>query len=244
VTDESTEKAPHAPPDTIGTAAARAHDSQTRTRVFLRVLVGQSSPGVSGPNTTSSSAFGSVHDFFHSTGFEIGRNLALFMVVVFWLGLAFWVYRDARRRIYDGWLVATATLLGLVPFVGPLVYLLFRPPETLADAHARAIEIHALESRLLASRPHCPVCRSEVEASFIICPVCTTQLKEPCRHCSKPLERLWQACPYCATPVQKRASTADLDAALTAEALLHANGNGNGKGRKAAPPRPRGAAPR
>jgi hypothetical protein len=193
---------------------------------------------VSGSTTPpSSSTFGSVHDFFHSRGFEIGRNLVLFMVVVFWLGLAFWVYRDARRRIDDGWLVATATALGLVPFIGPLVYLLFRPPETLDDARARAIEIEALQSRLAKTQPHCPVCRSEVEPSYLLCPVCTTQLKEPCRSCHKPLERLWQACPYCATPVERRPAAADLDAALTAEALVHANGNGNGT--KPAPARRR-----
>jgi hypothetical protein len=180
---------------------------------------------VAGSNSKpSSTTFGSVHDFFHSTGFEIGRNLALFMVVVFWLGLAFWVYRDARRRIDDPWLRATAVLLGLVPFVGPLVYLLFRPPETLEDAWARDVEIRALEWRLGKVEPHCPVCRSEVEEAYLVCPVCTTQLKEPCRSCRRPLERLWQVCPYCASAVEKRLAAADLDAALTAEALLHANG--------------------
>jgi hypothetical protein len=183
---------------------------------------------VAGSSSEASSTFGSVHDFFHSTGFEIGRNLVLFMVAVFWLGLAFWVYRDARRRIEDTWLVATASLLGLLPFAGPLVYLLFRPPETLEDARARAVEIQALESRLAKVPPHCPVCRTEVEASYLVCPVCTTQLKEPCRSCSKPLERLWQTCPYCATPVE-RSPAADLDAALTAEALLLASSNGRGK---------------
>jgi len=186
-------------------------------------------------STPSSSTFGSFHDFFHSTGFEIGRNLALFMVAVFWLGLAFWVYRDARRRIDDAWLVATAALLGLVPFIGPLVYLLFRPPETLEDARAREVEIRALESRLAKVEPQCPVCRSEVEDSYLVCPVCTTQLKEPCRRCHRPLERLWQVCPYCAAAIEKRPAAADLDAALTAEALLHPNGNGNGK----SPPAPR-----
>jgi hypothetical protein len=191
---------------------------------------------VSASNSTpSSTTFGSVHSFFHSTGFEIGRNLVLFMVAVFWLGLAFWVYRDAKRRVDDNWLVATAALLGLVPFVGPLVYLLFRPPETLEDARARDVEVRALEWRLAKVEPHCPVCRSDVKDSYLVCPVCTTQLKEPCRSCQRPLERLWHACPYCATPVEKRASAADLDAALTAEALLHANGNGNGK----RPPAPR-----
>jgi 4-amino-4-deoxy-L-arabinose transferase-like glycosyltransferase len=80
------------------------------------------------------SAFGSVHSAFHSTAFRIVWNSVFLLAIVFWLGLAFWVFRDARRRIDDPWLVATATLLGLVvPYLGPIIYLLFRPPETLAD---------------------------------------------------------------------------------------------------------------
>jgi hypothetical protein len=162
-----------------------------------------------------------LHDVFQSTAFDVTRNLVLFFVAVFWLGLAYWVSRDARRRIDDGWLVGTATLVGLVPFVGPLVYLLFRPPETLADVRAREIELRALEARLLPKpQPKCPVCRSGVEASFLVCPVCTTTLKQPCVACKAPLEPLWQACPYCATPVGSKVEPVaiDLDAALAAEA--------------------------
>jgi hypothetical protein len=161
-----------------------------------------------------------LHDVFHSTGFAVGRNVALFLVAVFWLGFAYWVYRDARRRLDDAWLIGTATLVGLVPFVGPLVYLLFRPPETLADVRAREIEVRALKAHLRKPEPQCPVCRSAIQASYLVCPVCTTQLKEPCAHCSAPLEPLWQACPYCAVPVGAKVETiaTDLDVALTAEA--------------------------
>jgi|SRR5581483_8105761 len=160
--------------------------------------------------------FGSAHAIFHSTWFVVARDVLVAALVVVWLGLAYRTYRDARRRIDDGWLVGTSTLLGLVPVVGPLVYLLFRPPETLEEAHARRVEVRALEARLTERRPHCPVCRSPVEAAYVVCPVCTTQLKHPCVACKAPLEPLWQACPYCATPVG--AAVADLEAALTAEA--------------------------
>jgi hypothetical protein len=187
---------------------------------------------VTGVALVGTSAFGWVHKVFHSTAFVIARNLALFFVLVFWLGLAFWVYRDARRRIDDPWLVVTATLLGLVPFVGPVVYLLFRPPETLADVRARDLELHALELRLLRQQQRCPVCRLEVEPSFLVCPVCTTRLKQPCGRCGNPLEPLWQACPYCATPSGATAGTlepvrSDLDAPLAAE--LAATGTGKAR---------------
>ena len=42
-----------------------------------------------------------------------------------------------------------ATILGLVPpFVGALIYMLFRPPEYLEDVRERELEIKAMEERL------------------------------------------------------------------------------------------------
>jgi hypothetical protein len=182
---------------------------------------------VTGSSLIAASAFGSVHGLLHSTAFDVARNLVLVLAVIFWLGLAYWVYRDARRRVDDPWLIGTATLLAVaVPYVGAAVYLLFRAPETLDDVRARDLEMRALEDRIAMHAPQCPVCRAEVDASYVVCPVCTTQLKQPCRGCSAALDASWQACPYCATPV---VAAADLDTALTAEVAATANGNGNGK---------------
>lgn len=159
----------------------------------------------------------SLHTVFHSTAFILVRDIVIAALVALWLGLAFRTHRDAERRIDDRWLVAFATLVGLVPLAGPLVYLLFRPPETLEDAHARRVEIRAIEERLGRVEPHCPVCRTPVGADYLVCPVCTTTLKEPCVECKAPLDPLWQACPHCATPVEL-AVTVDLDTALSGEA--------------------------
>ena len=133
------------------------------------------------------------------------RNLSLFVVAVFWLSVAFWVFKDARRRIEDPWLVGMATVLGLVPFIGALIYLLFRPPEYLDDVRERELEIKAMEERLSRRDLHCPVCRADVDPSFLVCPVCTTRLRQSCRNCKAPLEALWQVCPYCETPIEPAA---------------------------------------
>jgi hypothetical protein len=161
-------------------------------------------------------SFTSLHNLFPSTGFTIATDSAVGLVVVFWLGLAYWVHRDARRRIGDPFLVFVANLLGLVPFIGPVVYRLFRPAETLHDVRAQRAELQALEQHLARSQPACPVCSSSVELDWVACPVCTTMLRRPCARCNAPLEPLWQICPYCTTPVAP--SQVDLDAALTAEA--------------------------
>src|SRR5207245_433710 len=152
-------------------------------------------------NRQTAAVIANIHDFFSSSTWFVIRNLALFFVVLFWLALAYWVYKDARRRVEDPWLVALATLLGLVaPFIGVLIYMLFRPPEYLDDVRERELEIKAMEERLARRDLFCPVCRAEVDSTYLVCPVCTTKLKQSCSSCKAPLEALWQICPYCATP--------------------------------------------
>jgi hypothetical protein len=143
-----------------------------------------------------------LDDFFQSDTWAVMRNLGIFLLVVLWLATAYWVLKDARRRIEDPWLVAMAALLGLVPpFLGPIIYLFFRPPEYLEDVRERELEIRAMEERLARGTLQCPVCRARVEPSYLVCPVCTTRLKQACESCDAPLEAIWQVCPYCATPV-------------------------------------------
>jgi RNA polymerase subunit RPABC4/transcription elongation factor Spt4 len=151
-------------------------------------------------------SFGSVHDFFHSSTWYVIRNLAIFFVLVFWVATVYWVYKDARRRIEDPMLVWVSTVLGVVPFVGPLIYMLFRPPEYLEDVRERELEIKAMEESLgRGRRQHCPVCRADIDESFLVCPVCTTRLRQACTNCKAPLEPLWQVCPYCETPIESPA---------------------------------------
>jgi hypothetical protein len=146
-------------------------------------------------------AFGSVRDFFDSSVWLLFRNVSLFFIAIFWLASAFWVYKDAKRRIEDPWLLAMAVALGIFPpFLGPIIYMLFRPPEYLEDVRERELEIKAMEDSLIGER--CPVCRADVDPSYLACPVCTTKLKQACRGCKAPLEPLWQICPYCETPVE------------------------------------------
>jgi len=137
-----------------------------------------------------------------TSGWDAARDGGVLVVGLLWLASAFWVFKDARRRIESGWLVGLAALLGLaIPFLGPIVYLFVRPPEYLEDVRERELEVRAIEERLRARTLECPVCRATVESSYVVCPICTTRLKQACTGCGAPLEAIWQACPYCATPV-------------------------------------------
>jgi hypothetical protein len=126
-----------------------------------------------------------------------------FFGFVLWLSLGYWTYKDARRRIADSMLVGLSTLVALViPFVGPFIYMLFRPPEYLEDVRERELEIKAIEERISAADLRCPVCHAEVDSGYLVCPVCTTKLKQACVSCGAPLEPIWQVCPYCETPIE------------------------------------------
>ncbi len=150
----------------------------------------------------SGSIFTGVHNFFHSGTWDAVQVVGVAVVVLFWLATIAWVRKDARRRIESPWLVALATLIGAIPpFLGPLIYMLFRPPEYLEDVRERDLEIKAIESRLGGPEVRCKVCGCEVEPDFLVCPVCTTKLRSACSECNRPLEPAWQVCPYCETPV-------------------------------------------
>jgi hypothetical protein len=161
----------------------------------------------------SASIFGGLDDFFGSTTWAVIRAVGIAFVVLFWVATVYWVRKDAKRRIADRKLVALATLLGAVPpFLGPLIYMLFRPPEYLEDVRERELEILAIERGLGGRDLKCSVCRADVEADYLVCPVCTTKLRQACGGCGKPLEPAWQVCPYCETPVVADDTTVPLRA--------------------------------
>ena len=159
----------------------------------------------------TASAFSSVHDFFHSSTWYVIRNLAILLVIVFWVATVYWVFKDARRRIGDRLLVGVSTLLGVIPFIGPLIYMLFRSPEYIEDVRERELEIRAMEERL-GGDLRCPVCRARIDSEYLVCPVCTTRLRQACATCGKPLESAWQICPYCETPILGDAPAIPLEA--------------------------------
>ena len=148
------------------------------------------------------SFFGSIHDFFHSSTWTATEVALAAFVLVFWAATVYWVWKDARRRIAERWKIWPAVLLAIVvPFCGPLVYMLFRPPEYLDDVRERELEMRAIERRLVGGDLECGVCGASVEADFLVCPVCTSRLRQACASCGRPLEPAWQVCPYCVTPI-------------------------------------------
>jgi RNA polymerase subunit RPABC4/transcription elongation factor Spt4 len=133
----------------------------------------------------------------------VGLVAVVIYLTVLWAALAYYVWRDARRRSTSQTFVAFATLLGLFPYLGALVYLVLRPPRTLEEDRSLALEEQALLEPSfdgILVRP-CPTCGREIEQEFIICPYCRTQFARRCTNCDRSLRLGWSVCPYCATDV-------------------------------------------
>jgi RNA polymerase subunit RPABC4/transcription elongation factor Spt4 len=92
--------------------------------------------------------------------------------------------------------ILAALVVALLPIVGLVIYLILRPPETLAEAYERALEEEALLQEI-EERPACPGCSRTVDPHWILCPHCHTRLRRACTDCNALLELPWSICPYC-----------------------------------------------
>ncbi len=134
-------------------------------------------------------------------------------LLALWVAAIWWTYRDIRNRSRDIFLQMAATVLVAVfSFPGLLIYQVLRPPRTLADSYATALEEEALLQDI-EIRTACPECKHRTEEEYIFCPNCSTRLKRQCSNCRKPLSLRWSTCPYCGEGVDSVSPIRDRESA-------------------------------
>ena len=133
--------------------------------------------------------------------FQLAVALVGTYAAAFWFCLVVWTFRDIQKRSGDVVIqVLATTLVLLFNIPGLVLYTILRPPETLAESYARALEEESLLQDL-EDRPACPHCKRRVQSDFTVCPACRMRLKRPCEQCSRLLQLSWRTCPYCGTGV-------------------------------------------
>lgn len=116
-----------------------------------------------------------------------------------WLSLVIWTFRDMRARSRDLLAqVMAALVVAVLLLPGLLIYLILRPPKTLAEQYEQSLEEEALLQEI-EERRVCPGCSRQVDEAWQICPNCLTRLKKPCVSCGQLIDLAWSTCPYCAT---------------------------------------------
>jgi hypothetical protein len=143
---------------------------------------------------------------------RIGITIIAAYLVALWIACIWWTFRDIRSRTNDLFLQLAATLLVTVfSFPGLLIYLILRPPKTLADLYEESLEEEAFLQGI-EIQSACPVCKNRAEPDFVFCPWCQTRLKRLCVRCEHPLMLRWKLCPYCGQQVAPPAATRVEDA--------------------------------
>ncbi len=134
-------------------------------------------------------------------------------LLALWVAAIWWTYRDIRNRSRDIFLQMAATVLVAVfSFPGLLIYQVLRPPRTLADGYAAALEEEALLQDI-EIRTACPECKHRTEEEYVYCPNCSTRLKRQCSNCRKALSLRWSTCPYCGEGVDAVSPIRDRESA-------------------------------
>lgn len=140
---------------------------------------------------------------------RIGITVVVAYLVALWLASIWWTFRDIRARTTDMFLQIAATLLVAVfSFPGLLIYVILRPPKTLAQLYEESLEEEAFLQGIQVHNS-CPVCKQRVEGDFIFCPWCQTRLKRTCAQCDRPLMLRWKMCPFCGQQVYNQPAIAE-----------------------------------
>ncbi len=123
---------------------------------------------------------------FVTTGLQVFLAFVGAFIIALWVSMIIWAFKDARSRSRDIFAIILATLMVVVfgP-LGLLLYILLRPPTTLAELYERSLEEEALLQDL-EERPRCPGCSRQVKEAWIVCPDCHTTLKSICTNCQNP----------------------------------------------------------
>jgi len=116
-----------------------------------------------------------------SLGLPLVPLLSLVMLIL-WIVVIVWVYRDAERRNMNGVLWALLVFIGNL--IGLLIYLIVRSDNPLASEKKLGSYI-------------CSSCKNPIDPNHKFCPHCGESLNDICTSCKKPVKEEWKVCPNC-----------------------------------------------
>jgi predicted membrane channel-forming protein YqfA (hemolysin III family) len=124
-------------------------------------------------------------------------GFSIVFLVVLWVSLIIWTFRDIRLRTKDRLLRILAILVSTVLFIpGVFIYVLLRPQKTLDEAYQNSLEEEAL-LQTLEEFSTCPGCGRQIVDTWIVCPDCHSRLRKKCPKCGNSLILSWEICPFC-----------------------------------------------
>lgn len=133
-----------------------------------------------------------------------GKVILWLFVVLVWVYIVAWMYKDAEHRYFEGsrikymWLI-----LGIIAApIAWFVYLIMRPAADLDEAYLQRVEERYLsfEARGLG---YCAKCGMPADPDHLYCTDCGEALRYRCKKCESIVEINYKHCPNCGTKVEK-----------------------------------------
>lgn len=118
-----------------------------------------------------------------------------------------WVLIDIDKRTTNKYIkFLSIALILLLNIAGLVLYLLFRPHETIDERESRKLynkhDLMLVEPGMRS----CPNCFSLNKSEFIYCVICSTKLEFCCKNCTLKVEPIWHYCPYCKSELHEKES--------------------------------------
>lgn len=114
-------------------------------------------------------------------GLTVVSCILLFVVLAIFL-MAYFVYKDSKKRGMNPWLWLLIVVYAQPP-IGFIIYLVIRQEKQVKKS--------------------CNQCGKQVENEYSVCPHCGAELKEKCPKCHKSVQEQWNVCPYCETRLKE-----------------------------------------
>jgi RNA polymerase subunit RPABC4/transcription elongation factor Spt4 len=117
--------------------------------------------------------------FFHPANTTFMVSLIMMLL---WIFVVVWVYRDAEKRKMSGLLWALLVFIGNI--LGLIIYLIVRSSNGSGETKASTLSL-------------CPGCGQEVKAGYAFCPYCGSKMQAECPKCKEIVAEGWKVCPHC-----------------------------------------------
>lgn len=143
-------------------------------------------------------------DGIANTNYNIVGSIVGAISLIFWLVVTSWIWVDSDERTTNKGMRLFYVLIGLIPVVGWIIYLIVRPSETIDEIYWGDLERRYLkyEAKELGD---CPRCGTQLFPGFIFCPNCKKRIKRKCSNCEVYIDLEYKYCTNCGNMMQKSA---------------------------------------
>ena len=138
-----------------------------------------------------------------SANYNLIGTIFILVAIIFWVVVTSWIWIDSDERTTNKWIRIFYVVIGMIPVLGWIIYLIVRPPETIDEIYWGDLERRYLkyEAKDLGD---CPQCGTQLYPGYIFCPNCNKRIKTKCSRCGVYVDLDSKYCVHCGNQIKKK----------------------------------------